>query len=272
MNIPFTKMNGSGNDFILIDGRTGLLDGIDRAEFTRRVCRRREAVGADGVIVIESSHRADFSWDFYNSDGSVAEMCGNGARCAARFAHMKRISGREMTFETLAGIIAARVSGSTVRVKLTDPFDFIKMGTLKVDGNNYRFSFINTGVPHTVLVTADLQRADVEGLGRKIRFHRRFRGAGTNVNFIEVKEGIVHVRTYERGVEGETLACGTGSVACGIVAYHLGLTDIPVRVQSKSGEKLDVDFIPLREGARNVYLTGTTALVCEGKIKKEALT
>lgn len=271
MDIPFVKMNGTGNDFILIDGRSGLLDGVDRPEFVRKVCRRREAIGADGVIVIENSEKADFSWDFYNSDGSVAEMCGNGARCAARFATMKKISGKEMVFETLAGMISAQVSGPDVRVKLTDPFDFTKEGTLKVEGKNYRFSFINTGVPHTVLVTHDLDRADVIGLGRKIRFHKRFKEAGTNVNFIQVKEGYVHVRTYERGVEGETLACGTGSVACGIVAYHLGLAETPVSILSRSGEKLEVDFIPLSEGAKDVYLKGRTAHVCAGKIKGEAL-
>lgn len=271
MDIPFVKMNGTGNDFILIDGRGDPLDGIDRPDFVRKVCRRREAIGADGVIIIERSNKADFSWDFYNSDGSVAEMCGNGARCAARFANMNNISGKEMTFETLAGIISATVSGPTVRVKLTDPFDFKKDETLKVEGKNYRFSFVNTGVPHTVLVTDDLEGVDVVGLGRKIRFHRRFKKAGTNVNFIQMKEGCVHVRTYERGVEGETLACGTGSVACGIVAYHRGLTEIPVKTVSRSGEKLEVDFAPLTDGAKDVYLKGTTALVCSGKIKREAL-
>lgn len=271
MKIPFVKMNGTGNDFILIDARSGDLDGIDRPEFVRKVCRRRESVGADGVIVIEKSRSADFSWDFYNSDGSVAEMCGNGARCAARFAHLRKIAGKEMTFETLAGTISARVTGPVVRVKLTDPVDFIKRGTLKVDGKVHKFSFINAGVPHTVLVANNLDRADVGGLGRKIRFHRRFKPAGTNVNFIEVKEGNVHVRTYERGVEGETLACGTGAVACSIAAYHIGLSDTPVTVISRSNEKLKVDFVPLPSGAKRVYLEGRTAFVCAGNIKEEAL-
>lgn len=248
-----------------------MLGGIDRPEFVRKICRRRESIGADGVIIVENAERADFSWDFYNSDGSVAEMCGNGARCVARFAHMKKIAGKEMSFETLAGIVSARVSGPNVRVKLTDPFGFIKDGKLKVEGKIHRFSFVNTGVPHTVIVARDLEEVNLAELGRKIRFHRRFKEAGTNVNFIQVRDGCVHVRTYERGIEGETLACGTGSVACGIVAYHLGLSTTPVTIVSRSGEILEVDFVPFDGGARNVYLKGGTALVCEGHIKEEAL-
>ncbi len=271
MRIPFAKMNGTGNDFIIVDGRKGAMDGIDRVEFVRKVCRRRESIGADGVIIVENSNVADFKWDFYNADGSVAEMCGNGARCVARFAWMKRIAPKEMKFETLAGIIHATVLGKSVRVRLTDPSGFVAKGTLQAGGKKFSYSFINTGVPHAVLTVDDLEAVDVEEIGRIIRFHRRFRPAGTNVNFITKVGTEIHVRTYERGVEGETLACGTGAVASAIVACHRGLAEPPVRVVTRSGETLTVHFEPGKNGAANVYLEGSTALVCEGVIKEEAL-
>ncbi|RMG60674.1 MAG: diaminopimelate epimerase [Deltaproteobacteria bacterium] len=271
MRIPFVKMNGTGNDFIIIDGRKGLDLGMERPEFVRRVCRRRESIGADGVIFVEPSKKANFRWDFYNADGSSAEMCGNGSRCVARFAWMKRIAPKKMTFETLAGIIQAEVLKETVRVKLTDPKDFVKSATLTAGGRKVRYSFVNTGVPHTVIPVDDIEKAEVEELGRKIRYHRRFAPAGTNVNFISPEGDVLMVRTYERGVEGETLACGTGAVASAIVGTHLGLVSPPVTVVVRSGENLRIHFDPTGSGARNVFLEGSTALVCEGYIRDEAL-
>jgi len=168
-------------------------------------------------------------------------------------------------------VIRAHVAGSRVKVKLTDPFDFVREGVLVDGGERFSFSFINTGVPHVVLVRDDLESVDVKGLGRRIRKHRRFSPEGTNVNFISVKDGVVRVRTFERGVEGETLACGTGTVAAAIVACHKGLAKSPVQVIVRSGEDLNVYFDPGPAGARDVYLEGETSLVCEGYIRDEAL-
>lgn len=271
MRIPFVKMNGTGNDFLIFDGRNGLLDGFPRPGFVKKVCRRRESIGADGVIIIGNSRKADFSWDFYNADGSVAEMCGNGARCAARFARKKRIAGKSMSFETLAGVIWADVTGSRVKVRLTDPSDFVKEGSLVDRGEKFSFSFINTGVPHVVLISDSLNSVDVNALGRRIRKHRRFSPKGTNVDFISVKDRVVRVRTYERGVEGETLACGTGVVAAAVVACHKGLAESPIELLVQSGDHLTVHLDLDPAGARDVFLEGETSLVCEGYIRDEAL-
>lgn len=271
MKIPFTKMNGTGNDFIIIDGREGIMDGLDRPEFVRRVCRRRESVGADGVIIVENSNQGDFKWDFFNSDGSAAEMCGNGARCVARFAAGKKIAPRQMSFLTTSGLVNAEVKGSLVKVKLPEPSGFIKEGHLYSGRKKIKFGFINTGVPHTVLFTPHLENAEVLELGRKLRYHRRFAPQGTNVNFVSVDLGTVFVRTYERGVEGETLACGTGAVASAILATHRGFAEPPVRVVTRSGAILTVDFSLSGVGANNVYMEGDTALVSEGYIRDEAI-
>ncbi len=271
MKIPFVKMNGTGNDFLLIDNRRGTMNGLDRPKFVRKVCRRRESIGADGVIILEISSRADFSWDFYNADGSVAEMCGNGARCAARFAHRKRIAGKEMRFETLSGIVGAKVDGPSVRVNLTDSAGFVKKASLVDRGERFSLSFVNTGVPHAVMVVEDLDGVQVEEVGRRIRNHRRFKPEGTNVDFIKVEGDTLSIRTYERGVEGETLACGTGAVASAIVGVHLGLVRPPVVVGVRSRDYLTVYFEPVPAGARKIILEGGTSFVCEGFIREEAV-
>lgn len=268
--IAFSKMNGSGNDFLLIDNRRGVMGGIDRPSFAAKVCDRSRSIGADGVILIEPSRRADFRWDFYNADGSRAEMCGNGGRCAARFAASRGISGRDLSFETAAGILHAAVRGRVVKLQMTRPKGLAIDRRLTLGGKKYTYSFLDTGVPHAVLLVSDVRKADVAGDGRRIRRHRAFAPRGTNVDFVQESGGGLLVRTYERGVEGETLACGTGAVASGIIAAIHGLVRPPVRVRTTGGETLTIHFDPGREDFGEVFLEGETSWSCDGTILEEA--
>jgi diaminopimelate epimerase len=269
--IPFLKMSGSGNDFIVIDNRQKILDGDHLSDFVRRVCTRKVSAGADGLILIEPSPRVNFRWRFYNSDGGEAEMCGNGGRCAARFAVMKGIAPPKLSFETLAGIIEAEVSGRVVKLQMVQPTGLELDLDVKIDNATHRLHFINTGVPHAIKVVENTAALQVKELGRKIRFHSRFQPAGTNANFVQaVDRRRLKVRTYERGVEDETLACGTGAVASALIAAKLGLVDSPVEVQTTGGEILKIYFQPKGEGFDRVFLEGDTRVVYEGVLWGEA--
>ncbi len=269
--IEFCKMSGSGNDFILIDNRDASLAISDWSAFARRICEPKISLGADGLIVIVPSNRADFRWLFYNADGSEAEMCGNGGRCAARFALLKGIAGKRLSFETRAGIIDAEVSDRIVKLRLTDPMGLAVDYSVSIKGAPLTMSSINTGVPHAVHYVADIESFDVFGYGREIRYHEHYKPAGTNADFIKVLDRrSIRVRTYERGVEGETLACGTGAVASALVSAWKNLVDAPVDVLVQSGETLKVHFDKTARGFERVYLEGATTLVCEGRLCDEA--
>ena len=270
-SIPFVKMQGSGNDFILIDNRPRHLDPGDLDDFVPRVCRRAKSVGADGFILLEESARADFRWHFFNADGSRAEMCGNGSRCAARWAHALGIAPAQLEFETDAGVISAVVKGRKVKVRLTDPTSMEWDVRLPSNGRDLHLQTLNTGVPHAVGFVEDLEGCDVVEVGRYVRHHARFQPAGTNMNFAKVMErGRIAIRTYERGVEDETLACGTGAVASALASTELGFTDSPVDVVTRSGEVLQISF--QKEGDRysEVHMEGETTLVYEGSLNEEA--
>ena len=269
--IRFTKMCGSGNDFIIIDNRKKNISIKNLKSFVTKICSRRFSIGADGVIFNEKSSRADFKWRFFNSDGSVAEMCGNGGRCVARYAFTKRIAGKSLCFETIAGLIRAEIKGERVKIQLTEPNN-LRLGIkLKISGKERGLNFINTGVPHVVHFVKNLEECSVEELGREIRFHREFSPAGTNVNFVEHNKGsFLRIRTYERGVEGETLACGTGSVASVLIASALGKVSSPCSITPQSGETLKVYFDRNEEAFRNVYLEGEARFVFDGVMKEEA--
>ncbi len=260
-------MQGSGNDFILIDDRRNVLKGMSLKLLAKNICNRHYSVGADGLIVVVPSKKADFKWRFLNADGSEAEMCGNGSRCVARFAYLKKIAKREMAFETRAGIIHAEVKKDVVRVQLTDASGLRANINVPLGGTTRTGHFINTGVPHLVYFSTVLDAEDVEGIGRRTRYHELFQPAGTNVNFVEVQgPHKLRIRTYERGVEGETLACGTGSVAGALVAGSLGLAASPVIVTTRSGEKLTVSFERGAEGFSNIRLEGKAEVICEGNL------
>lgn len=271
--IRFSKLSGSGNDFILVDNRQGELAGLDLAEVARRLCRRRFSVGADGFIAIEKAERADFRWQFFNADGSSAEMCGNGGRCAARYAFEKGIAGPRLVFETLAGRIRAEVDGRRVKLQLPLPKDLRRSLSVPLASGSLEGNFLNTGVPHFVIGATDLEELDVETLGRQIRFHPIFAPSGTNVDFIcrSGQEGI-SIRTYERGVEQETLACGTGAVAGALIASMLWNLSSPVSVLTRGGETLKVHFWGKgADGPEELFLEGETLWVYDGDLTPEAL-
>jgi diaminopimelate epimerase len=269
--IEFYKMSGSGNDFILIDNREGTLAVGDVVDFVKRACERKVSVGADGLILIEPSSRADFRWRFFNADGSEVDMCGNGGRCAARFAMLNRITGEKMSFETGAGIIDAEVRGDIVKLRLTEPHSLVMDDRIEVLGRSLLVQSVNTGVPHVVHFVDDLDGFDIFNTGRAIRYHDHYRPAGTNANFATVIDRhAIRVRTYERGVEDETLACGTGSVASALIAAAKEFVESPVDVRVQSGETLRIYFDRTTDGGfTKVYLEGKAKVVYQGRLWDE---
>lgn len=272
--LAFDKMNGAGNDFVIIDNRRQAIPVEEQPELARKICRRMFSVGADGLIFIENSDKADFRWNFYNSDGSVAEMCGNGSRCAARFAYRHKIAGKKVKFETLAGIIEAEIGAEEelVRVKMPRPQDFRLDLSLALGDQERPVAHVDTGVPHAVIFVGE-EEVPVKTWGRKVRFHELFAPRGANANFVTLlPDGRLKVRTYERGVEAETMACGTGVVASALIAAIQKGKESPVEVVTSGGGVLTI-FFELSDGpvAENVYMQGPARLVCTGEITAEAL-
>jgi diaminopimelate epimerase len=263
----FTKMNGAGNDFVMIDNRAG--DVKLSAEQIVRICDRHRGVGADGILLIEPAQNgADFRMRYYNRDGGEAEMCGNGARCFARFARRMANVGDEMSFETRAGVIGARLEGDQVRLTMSEPRD-PRMGLeISATGKLWTAHFINSGVPHVVVPVKDIAEVDVNGAGAMIRHDEMFAPAGTNVNFLE-KRGAnqIAIRTYERGVESETLACGTGVVASALIFAATEKMNGPIRVLVKDGSELSVGFERDGERFTKVTLTGPAEFVFDGTME-----
>ncbi|MFP4083438.1 MAG: diaminopimelate epimerase [Desulfonatronovibrio sp.] len=262
----FYKMQGSGNDFILFDNTSLRLPVQEMPRWAEELCRRGFAVGADGMIFLDSTERADldFIWHFFNSDGSRAEMCGNGSRCASLLADKIGLAGKEMTFGTDAGPIKAWVlENDLVKVQLTSPKD-MKTGLSLIleDGKQFNIHHLNTGVPHAVMVCEDVKNADIVGIGRSIRYHNEFSPAGTNVNFIQILDkNSIFLRTYERGVEDETFACGTGAAASVVAGIASGLLESPVKVTTSGGEELFIDF-----SGEEVFLTGKAIIVYKAEL------
>ncbi len=281
--IHFFKMTGTGNDFIMIDNRKGLIDADHCQDLVRRACRHKLSVGADGMILIENDPEVDFKWRFFNADASEAEMCGNGARCAARFAYLTGIVRKpRMAFRTLAGIINAELLDNRVKVRMTPPHSLRLNLKVEAEGRSFDLDFINTGVPHTVCFLADeeeLESIDVQRWGHALRFHPQFQPAGTNVNFVCVKDSHhIIVRTYERGVEGETLACGTGAIASTLIPAARDRVASPVEVRTRSGELLTIYFQVNRrarpsEGIefKEVHLEGEAKVAYEADLWPETI-
>jgi diaminopimelate epimerase len=260
-------MNGAGNDFVLLDNRDLSLD--LSGEQIAHLCDRHRGVGADGLLAIEPAQGdGDFRMRYYNADGGEAEMCGNGARCFARFAdRVASRGGQTLSFETIAGIVGARFLGDDVEITLSEPFD-LQVGTsLDVNGKRHSVHSVNTGVPHAVLVVDDIEKVDIRGEGAALRHHEHFQPAGTNVNFqLVLGADKIAIRTYERGFEDETLACGTGMVANAIIHNQLTGAEPPIRVQVRGGETLTVAWQREGDTYKNVTLTGPAEFVFEGEI------
>ncbi len=265
--LPFFKMHGGGNDFVIIDHRARFIPEAEQPQFARRVCHRQLGAGADGLILIEDCPAADFRWRFYNADGSEPEMCGNGGRCAARFAVLNGIAPPDLTFETLAGTIKAEVKGRRVKLLMAGVGDLSLNRTIPLDGDTLTGHFLRVGVPHVAVPVEDLEQAPVTQWGRAIRFHPLFAPAGTNVNFIRVAgPRDLMIRTYERGVEDETLACGTGSVAAALIAARLGRVKSPVTVHTRGGEALTIYFTLQGEAFGEVFLEGDALVAYQGEL------
>jgi diaminopimelate epimerase len=270
MNIEFAKLSAAGNDFILIDNRKEIISSADYQNIAKKLCDRRYAVGADGLILIESSNTVDFKMKYFNSDGSHASMCGNGGRAIARFAYQIGAAKDDMVFETDAGIVKAKIVGENiVRLNLYAPKDLKQNIKLKIENKECVVDFINTGVPHAVLFVDDAENTEVFKYGKIIRNLPEFAPDGTNVNFVQkTKDNTIIVRTYERGVEDETLACGTGIIASSILSVLKGLVKSPVNIIARGGDKLRVSFNNengkidgvVLEGPAIIAFTGTTHL------------
>ncbi len=260
-------MVASGNDFVIVEGHQ-LTKLPGHQALARNICDRKYGIGADGLLLLERSQRADVRMRIFNADGSEAEMCGNGARCAALYTkNQKPRTKGQILIETRAGIIESQVGDDIVGIRLTDPKG-IKLGIpLKIDSRTIKAGFINTGVPHAVIFVEGLDKINIVDLGRQIRYHREFFPQGANVDFVEVvSNNAIKVRTYERGVEDETLACGTGSVASALLtAYKLELTARSVGVHTKSAEVLKVSLDRVGNNFRNVWLEGKARIVYKGE-------
>jgi diaminopimelate epimerase len=266
-------MAGGGNDFVVIDNRSGRV--TDPESLTRRICTRALSVGADGLILIETSARATVRMRYWNADGSAGEFCGNGTRCAARFAFLNVIAGRRMTIETDSGIVSAEIGeGGMVTITLPPPHSFRPRRPLVVGNETIHGSSIRVGVPHYVVFLRDgLWSQNIVPLGRAIRTHPDLvPDGGANVNFVTVRDPhAIEVRTYERGVENETLACGSGIVSSAIVSALFGKVQSPVSVLSRSGIRLEVEF-SLRDGyAEDVRLRGDARLIYRAALTAETL-
>lgn len=272
--IRFAKMAGAANDFVVLDNRDGAYANAS-PEWIRKICTPRFAVGADGLMLLSSAPDADYAMRYFNADGSEAEMCGNGARCLARFAVLTGAcpEGRPLTFTAASGRYQAEVQGAMVRLRMIPPAAFEQDIRLELTTGARSVDFTNTGVPHAVFFTEHLAEEPVDSLGREVRRHARFQPAGTNVNFCQVIDrNHMAVRTYERGVEAETLACGTGVAACALLAARRGLVDSPVQVATASGVVLEMAFTASNHGGfSEVYQRGEARLVFWGELSEEAL-
>jgi diaminopimelate epimerase len=267
-SLPFMKMSGAGNDFVVIDNRTRRHD-LDRGQIAR-LCDRHFGIGADGLLAVEPAEagQADFRMRYYNADGGEAEMCGNGARCFARFVQgMPRADAGRVRFLTPAGLIVGEYVGDEVRVNLTAPTEVRLRERADFGWGEIEYHFMNTGVPHVVVFVADAEQAEIVAHGRPIRRSPIF-PRGTNVNFAQIIDpGNLVVRTYERGVEDETLACGTGVTAAALLTRLVHGLALPLRVKVRGSDFLTVDAEADGSGFRNVTLTGPAVESFSGAIR-----
>ncbi|MEI6646753.1 MAG: diaminopimelate epimerase [bacterium] len=266
MKIEFTKMHGAGNDFILIDDREGQVPWEDHFVMAA-LAGRRVGVGCEGIILVQRSDKADFRMRFLNPDGTEVEMCGNGARCAAAFAHSIGASGKALTMETLCGLVDAQISENSVCVWMPEPTKKSYEVEVNVDGEHVKGYFLNMGVPHFVVPVPNVSTQDVVTLGRKLRMHPAFAPDGTNVDFVTFRApNRMTMRTYERGVEAESGACGTGAVACCVIAVETANFTLPAKVKTSLGYELVIDGDWRHGKCTGLTLSGPVKFVFTGVI------
>lgn len=276
-------MNGSGNDFVVIDNREGIVPESTLRELTRAVCRRGLGLGADGLILIENPTDAlpdvDFHWRYVNSDGTDGELCGNGAMCGARFAATHAIAPKQCRFSTLSGIITAHVADDAgdprVSIDLVDSSNIVADLMIDLPGDQPRlFDALTIGVPHLVTIVEDADefadRGQFHTFGEQIRHHHACAPAGANVNVVHlIDRTTIRMRTYERGVEAETLACGTGAAASAIALAKRGVVEQPVTVITSSGRPIVVSFDLVDRCATAIRITGEARFVASGNLHPE---
>lgn len=269
----FHKYSGHGNDFVIIDNWEEIIQEKDMPTIARYMCRSKYGVGADGLVFIVSGpDDVDFAWRFFNADGTEADMCGNASRCTAHLAVTLNIAPNEMSFKTKAGVVEAVVSDRWVKVKMPKVERPEGVALVEVDGVSLTYHRINTGVPHAVAWVEDLDSFHVHKIGRAVRYHSAFSPEGTNVDFAKILEpSKVALRTYERGVENETLACGTGAIAVAILAASQGLIKgSTIHCQTRGGEDL---VISLEGGPptapENIFLEGNIRYLFSGQVEPD---
>ncbi|MDR0800384.1 MAG: diaminopimelate epimerase [Endomicrobium sp.] len=272
MNVNFSKLTAAGNDFVLIDNRKNIIAEKDYQTLAKKLCDRKYSIGADGLILLEKSASKDFKMKYFNSDGSYASMCGNGGRSIAKFAYDLGIANSKMVFETDAGIINAEIlpqDQNRVKLDLYDPKDLKKDIKIEAGGEEFNVDFIDTGVPHAIIFVDNIEKINVFKCGKVIRYHKAFAPAGTNVDFVEVikEDNTLFVRTYERGVEGETLACGTGITASGIISVLKGFARSPVSIVARGGDRLSVSLKNSNDKISDVVLEGPALIAFKGTVE-----
>ena len=267
MVLEFSKMHGAANDFIMIDDRQATVPWQDYVLMSR-LAARRTGIGSEGIILIQASNRADFRMRFLNPDGTEVDMCGNGARCAAWFAHKIGAAPRSMTMETACGLLDAEiVDECNVRVWMSEPTARSYHVVVHVDGQRYEGDYINTGVPHFVVRVKETDAIDVETLGRALRLHPTFAPEGVNVDFVIQRDpDRMSIRTYERGVEAESGACGTGAVAAAVTAVEAHAGALPMTVRTGGGFILNIDADWRNNRCTGITLTGPVREVYHGTI------
>lgn len=260
MIIKFSKYQGTGNDFVLIDNRDKLID-KDDYKLIAKLCNRKFGIGADGLMLLENHKTYDFTMLYYNSDGMQASMCGNGGRCIVAFAHKLGVFDKETKFIAIDGYHEAKLKHEKntclVSLKMQD------VDNIENNDNNF---YLNTGSPHYVMILTNLKDFDTYKEGQKIRYNSRFKKEGTNVNFVKINENNIEVLTYERGVEDETLSCGTGVVASAICSYITNKKTNAIEIKTKGGI-LWVNFDFVNENKiDNIWLNGPATHVFDGEI------
>ncbi|HQW50395.1 MAG TPA: diaminopimelate epimerase [Bacteroidia bacterium] len=263
MHLKFSKYQGAGNDFVMIDNRSGKYSSL-KVQQREMLCDRHFGIGADGLILIQHSLKSDFEMVYFNADGRLGSMCGNGARCAVLFSKQLGMIGRETLFMAYDGLHSAKVSAAKALKSAIVSVSMSDVSEIKKHNGNF---ILNTGSPHYVKFVDDTDKIDVVKEGKKIRNGNTFKAKGINVNFVSFKSKASHIRTYERGVEDETLACGTGITASAIAAHYSGLTKkLSVNVIARGGS-LNVTFQVEANKYKNVMLTGSAMNVFDGEIK-----
>lgn len=271
MKLKFTKMHGAGNDFVMIDDRAATTPWEDHF-LMAALASRRSGIGCEGIVLIQKSDKADFRMRFLNPDGTEVEMCGNGSRCAAAFAHHIGAAGTSLTIETMCGLIDAQVNEHGVCIWMPEPTGKQYGMELSVEGQLVHGDFIVAGVPHLVVQVPNVNAVDVVTLGRALRLHPAFAPEGTNVDFVTLRApNRMSVRTYERGVEEESGACGTGAVACAVVAVETARFTLPIQVKTSSGSDLLVDGDWRKKRCTGLTLTGPIKFVYTGEVELDGL-